>query len=182
MLSLPFGITVVAGYRIAWWRSSCRSPVVSTGKKPMLNWDRREGGWPPTESKYEASIKILQMHSFFFFRCLNIATQRAWSLLRSFFSIHGLLFEKIHSKFGLSGRKSGTIWHVSVDWKGITRDASGTVAHELVHCHRFLHASWRNFGPLASEKACLKKQQKPRRFGECQGGQVEISYCFWILV
>lgn len=75
MLSLPFRITVVAGYRIAWWRSSCPSPVVSTGKKPMLNWNRR-GGWPLWTESEICSFKRYsgRMSCFFPPFWLNTAT------------------------------------------------------------------------------------------------------------
>lgn len=66
MLSLPFCITVVAGYRIAWWRSSCPSPVVSTGQKPMLNWDRPGDDHYGRSSKYVASKKYSRCISCFF--------------------------------------------------------------------------------------------------------------------
>lgn len=46
--------------------------------------------------------------------------------------------------------------------KGIPGDASGTVAHELVHCNRFLHASWLlvpRFGTLTSVREVVALQQ-----------------------
>ena len=56
--------------------------------------------------------------------------------------------------------------------KGIPGDASGTVAHELVHCNRFLHASWlfhqaSGPSPLLGSAAGTTKQLEEGILWEC---------------